>query len=204
MFGAALFWIAGVMAIPLYAGLIGFACLAFWVGAVYYNRSILSFFGMVFVFAVAVMAFQFEPFGYFLTHPWHVLGWVAAYALAGMIWGYGNWYVFMFKIRNALNGAPEDWHKTNRTITFDDFATEKLRNDGVLEYSEHWPIKVREHIGSISMWMAYWPASLIWTVLGDLLQTLYTRLVIWMSTLFQKIAARHDSAILSEVEKLGK
>ena len=201
-------WLLAIMAVPLWAGLIGFSCLVFWIGCVHYERTILSFFGMIAVMAVAVMAFSFDPLTYVMAHPLYILAIVAGYAVVGLVWGYANWYMFMFKIKNALFGVPEDWKtavnngSVRKDMTFEEYASRTLREEHVLDGSESWPIKVREHIGTISMWMAYWPASLLQTLLWDLLQTLYTRLVVWMSTMFQKIASRHDGAIQAEAAKL--
>ena len=147
---------------------------------------------------------------------------IVAYLAIGVLWGFANWrLVFMSKISNALAFIEEDWKKyladeTARGLppgyvrnpalgSVEDkemFITKKLRDNNVLEYGQTWPIQVRQHLGSIAFWMAYWPASVINAILGDLLYTLYTRFILWISGTFQKIVAKQDADIMNRINKI--
>ncbi len=77
-------WILGIMAVPLYAGLIGFACVVGWVAAVHYNKSVFSFFGLALTLAVGMLAFGFDPLAFILVHYWVTLMAVVGYIVIEM------------------------------------------------------------------------------------------------------------------------
>lgn len=215
-----------IMAIPLYAAVIVFASAAIWMIAVWNEKNVASGFMLVVFGALLCFAFHFNPFTFMvhsLSNALITVSAVVAYLAIGILWGFTNWrLVFMSKISNALAFIEEDWksylateeaeyskrpnYSRTPALGSDEdkavFITKKLRDANVLEYGQHWPIQVRQHLGSIAFWMAYWPASVVNAILGDLLYTLYTRFVLWISGTFQNIAAKQDAAIMNRINKI--
>lgn len=182
-------WLFGILAEPLWAGIFGLAALTFWVASVYHKNGVFSFLGVAFVASLSMFIFNFNPITFAVAHPWYAVGAIVAYGLIGFCWMYVNWrYIFMTKVDNAMFGLPDEWKEEYPRNSFEIYARNHLRSKGILTAYQKWPIDVREHIGAITLWLVYWPASIIWTVFGDLLQTLCIRVVVKMSDHFQRIA----------------
>lgn len=194
-------FVVGVLTVPLYAILIAGAITGFWIFSVSNEKKIWAFINMAVLVIVLAIAFQFNPLLYAISHPFVSVGAVVAYAVIGAAWGYfGKWRLFLFKIKNSLIGKAEEWAATDTRSTFESYCKELLEKDGILGYRQHWPIRIKEHIGRITMWMMYWPASMFWTILGDLVQTLYTRFVIYISASMQRMATAQDNEFLAEAQ----
>ena len=215
-----------IMAIPLYAVAIVLASAAIWMLAVWNEKNVASGFMLVVFGTLLCFALQFNPFTYMVYSVSNALitvSVIVAYLAIGILWGFTNWrLVFMSKISNALAFIEEDWksHVATETAEWskypdrtrnpavgsdkdkEQFITKKLREENVLEYGQTWPIQVRQHLGSIAFWMAYWPASVVNSILGDLLYTLYTRFILWISGTFQNIVAKQDAAIMDRINKI--
>lgn len=193
--------IVGILTIPLYAVLISSVFAGLWIFTVSNEKKFWAFLNMALLAIVLAVAFQFNPLTFAVANPFMLVGAIVGYVVIGAAWGYfGKWRLFLFKVKIALSNASEDWMAHGKDSKFEDFCRNHLRDEGIIRYGQSWPIKVNEHIGKITMWMAYWPASMAWTIMGDLIQTLYTRFVIYLSTSMQKMASKQDDEILAEAK----
>lgn len=92
---------------------------------------------------------------------------LAAYALAGVVWGYVKWWFYLSAIK--------------RDYLARGYSVFSIRD---------FPPKVSDNKYLIITWMMYWPPSLVWTLVHDPVYRFFNTLFHWVSGSFQRISDR--------------
>jgi hypothetical protein len=140
VFGSWLFWSTGFIAVLLI------------LAAIEYERPgrafgvIAAFFGLCYFFGDIA---QWSLFSTIANAPWYTVPlWVIGYFLAGTIWFFFKWYLFLtdrYEKDLAAGVSPED-----------------------MDVPQVWQYK-----NKLLTWACYWPFSVVWTVLGDLVKRIF-------------------------------
>ncbi|GEM_PF-1684811 len=116
---------------------------------------------------------------YLWEHPLSILLAAGGFAAVGSLWAIGKWWFYVTRQKDRYNDARETFLK-NRGVK-DDLMTEELKAEWT-EYlkddsygradargfdMDDIPPKPKNHKGDITMWIAYWPWSMTWTLLND-------------------------------------
>lgn len=127
---------------------------------------------------------------YILANPWIIVFIVLGYLAAGTIWAVLKWYLFLKKTRrkydDILVEANEKYKDQPPTpvegsVDYDEkvrefnyflqgqqqFIQGRFREELGYDYGEQIRPQVRAFKARIVGWIAYWPTSVLWTVISD-------------------------------------
>lgn len=134
------------------------------------------------IFGVSAVAAHFlfgvSLFAAIVANPLVAIGAVLGYLLAGVLWAFPKWYFFVRNKRNAyldqlrtfLRGLGYEGWDTATTIP-DEHRREWFKYHGRRRGSLV-PL-ARDNKSRILHWMAWWPFSMIWTLINDPIRHLY-------------------------------
>lgn len=114
---------------------------------------------------------------------WFGLGLLAYFPL-GVGWSFLKWYFFVLK-----------------KLEKDQAAREERKKYSSMYEAELTAPKAAEHKERILTWIAFWPTSVVWSLLDDFVREIAEKLFRAFSGTFQKISERVYSKVLREVEE---
>lgn len=176
------------------AGAIGF-----WIVVVAVNIALLFFTeyiqpGWATCTMIGVLVFlyytkTFDAIKYAVQHPWDLVLYVLIYLAVGAGWGVIKWYFYLLKSRDKYQEFRRKWLDSKRikgTDIPDNLKEEWARN------SASYGIKIPQAINNkdrIILWMAYWPWSVIWTALDDVVKRAFERIYSMFGKLYDRMTA---------------
>jgi len=154
------------------------------------------------VFILIIWLFgNFRLLDFVKVNWFNILELFGVYTLAGLMWGIGKWWFFTSKQRQRLEDNKREWldskHLTDENVPanhqeeWTQYVIRKynkelsttgiLRDNQVVSLSEWPPERVKALVipqinhnkARFVYWMAYWPISLIWTLLRDVLAEMW-------------------------------
>ena len=175
---------------------------------------LIAFVGLIWLFG------NFDLFG-FLGANWSViLLTLVAYFVAGIVWGFGKWEFWLSKRRREFEAKKQDWlEKQNWSGNEvpvqlrDSWTREVVKTYATgmgyissVDLSE-WPSdrvkglvvpKASKNKGLIIYWMSYWPISLLWTLLRDVLKEIWEFLYFRICKYLQRRSEANFKGVESE------
>lgn len=143
---------------------------------------------------------QVDFITYIKDHPFHIMGMLGLFFFIGTMWGIGKWWMF---VRDRLEEYEEykvEWlEKKGRKglkIVPDDLKAEWKReldgqyrgyNDKRHKITGTAP-SVRDYKAKIMRWMAFWPISMIWSVINDFVKRVFKAIYYQISASMQRIS----------------
>lgn len=169
------------------------------------------------VFGVMIAA-KFPLLVDFISSPLNIVLVVGLYGMVGVLWSRYKWSNFLTKkvtlfvgMREAflkLNDLPMDYLKTNPEDTdtlskFVDYINQRITYSARLttkiaslrELHNVMAPQTSSNKGSIVMWIAYWPISVIWFIVADLVTELAETIYKAVGGHFQKMSDAKFDAI---------
>ncbi len=149
------------------------------------------------------------------ANPLLLLGCVAAYLLAGIVWCLIKWKSYLGKWRRET----VEWVAAERESFFADndikpeFRTEekfqeRLANtkdySGRHAQSKLTAPRVRENIGLVTGWAVYWVPSLIWTVIDDPIRRAFQWCVLRIGKVLEAIRQSEQNKLSRDIANLSK
>jgi cell division protein FtsW (lipid II flippase) len=137
--------------------------------------------------ATGLVAWWFYDFNIFawIYQNFHVfLGFIAAYLFMGAIWARGKWEFFIRAMKRDYlesgNGGKSTfyWRKQTQSI----------------------PPKIADNKYRFMLWLTYWPASMLWTLIDDPIRRLFSWIYRTMANSLQK----SSDSVFSDVEIKSK
>lgn len=143
---------------------------------------------------------------YLKGDPWKIGYYVFGYFLLGVVWSFGKWFFFLIKLREKYYEVRDDLLKRNNVaIANGDAIPSNLRNAWKAcwlefvrrsDYGFYTKImaeedlipKARNHQKRILVWMTYWPWSMVWTLICDVVKKIFTNLYRILQRWYQAIA----------------
>jgi len=168
-----------------------------------------------------------------IERPYMIVPWAGGFVGLGITWGFVKWFAFLHKRRRKYEDAKLTWLREQGLLDAKD-VPEELKEKWTLWLlnSNDWSrrkvafvpankwdtepavdptervLTVRprawENKTKIITWMAFWPWSLFWYLLGDLLHDLWNRIYSWLGDLFEQMSKhvfRNISADVVEIKK---
>jgi hypothetical protein len=109
-----------------------------------------------------------------LGHPIKLLMAIFTYLLTGTIWSIVKWYFFLMNKKRKI----------------------------IEERDRYWNVpQVGEHKSRIITWMAYWPFSMIWTLINDPIKRAFREIYNHISNFMQSISNRVFKSLVDEKEQ---
>lgn len=138
-------------------------------------------------------------------HPIVSALWVFGYFVVGFLWSFVKWWLYVHKkaeefsrIRHGfLIGRQISYNRKAVThpelgnITEDTKIPENLMDEWKSHISCHGVIpRVRDNKGKISMWVIYWPASMVWSLVNDFVKKFIRIIVMKCRKIYEGITKR--------------
>jgi hypothetical protein len=165
-----------------------------------------SWFWSVVCVVAYILFFQFlgktDLFGHLARNPIAVLGFILLYFAVGFMWSFLKWWLFVNTVaekrREARKNFIEGYREPYSSIPLSDKQKYKGENpEAASRMKVDWEtVVVRKRLekpavknnkSKISLWVIYWPASLIWSLLDDLVHKIIKQLVIYFRKIYEAI-----------------
>lgn len=148
-----------------------------------------------------------DIFNFSIHHPLELILYVLGYFATGFVWSFVKWWLFV----NTL----ADKYQAEKTEFLANFTPREsavprtyfVSSDGRTEQQREWESVVdRHHLqkpvatrykGSITVWVMYWPISVVWSLLDDFIKKLVRHIV----TMFQKFYQLISDSAFKKFEK---
>lgn len=148
-----------------------------------------------------------NPLGYLWKHPLETPLWIGVYLSIGAIWSIIRWYLFVKKRRWAYDERKRAFLResipnptaeeiangfTPEGMVIPDALKGRWRTI-ILDNRQYEDRKIskplaKENKGKITTWITYWPFSIFWYVLGDLLIDIGNAIYRKLAKLYQSIS----------------
>ena len=191
------FW-ASVFAAFAVGSLLWWLLTAVFVIGLCWSMAAESGFGATVCVIIYVLFLQFichvNIFGLASTNPLTFISVILSYLAVGVIWSFAKWYFYLSNFVDKYKEARMDW------------LTNKMRGSAISlftqvpdELKEEWKEHVKNSYGilerpsvsqnkaRIARWITYWPASLIWSVIDDMLKAIVKRIIAVLDSWYQGI-----------------
>lgn len=137
-------------------------------------------------------------FAYLFYHPINSLLYILSYFLFGIIWSFVKWWLKVNKTAQKCKEELERFlekHRPRKSAVPEQYQTSQHQEKNLQEEWER-HIKTTEYekpIASknkekISVWIIYWPFSLLWALIHDFVRDLVEQFVIRFQKLYQSIS----------------
>lgn len=176
----------------------------------------------LFLVAGALTLFgDFNAFSWVFANPLLCLGFFGAYLAVGVVWSFIKWGIFCNDIKDGYCAVKREFFKKNNIAgpsrkepipdNFQDKWIDTIRDHSWHE-EQHWTVNSIEDIipavsrykATILFWMAYWPVSLLWSLLHDFIERLFNRIYLLLSGAFQSLANRTFAGIPDDISQAAK
>lgn len=149
---------------------------------------------------------------YAMRHPLHALLYVLGYIALGFGWSFIKWWLYVNKQADNYKEKRADWlegQKESReskgqkiegleNITLDTPVPEKFMDEWKRSIGYGWSMpRVHENKSKISIWVIYWPVSMIWSVINDFIKR-------FVKTIIMKIRVIYDGITKLAFRKIEK
>lgn len=133
---------------------------------------------------------------YVVEHPWVIAQYLGGYLLAGVVWSLAKWWFHVNGILRKYTAMRASF-MTHYNLPVDTHV-DQLTKDLRIRFNEQLDLFARMNGGlppqssknkaRIVMWMTYWPASAVWTLINDPVRRIIENLCNMLGTTFQKIS----------------
>lgn len=165
--------------------------------------------------ALGLLVFNgFPQLSEFFSHPVNVVATVVGYLIFGIAWAFTKWYMVLNKTKTTFTTFRDDYLAKNK-LADGYFSTLPKTQEDALAHEEyvkaitkrfgyhgyHEPKTVQEaikcirplaskHKSSIMFWIGYWPFSVIWFLVSDLVREFAEYVYNKVAGTFQRLSDR--------------
>ncbi len=142
------------------------------------------------LYSLAIQFFaKINIFKWIIENPIHLLWIIPGYILFGIIWSWVKWGLLLNKIAKKTEEKWEDFLKDKELPKDTKTISKKLHEEwkSQIRYGYERPV-FKESKKKISVWVMYWPISIIWYLLNNLIKDLINRIVVQFRKVYEGIA----------------
>jgi hypothetical protein len=125
-----------------------------------------------------------DIFGHALKHPLGALLAVLGYFVIGFLWSFVKWWLFVSKAADKRVAARKEFLEGKEKVPSEELNQVWERHTHLCGLSK--PLATNNK-GKISIWILYWPISLLWSLLDDFIKKIIQRLIIAFRKLYDSI-----------------
>jgi hypothetical protein len=126
----------------------------------------------IFLVSVGINLLQLGLVTYVRTHPWQTVIYVTGYFLAGAVWSVIKWWFIQTELRRQCEAVFKT--QVDKSITWQ-------------EYSKVWKSRRIPDDTGFPRLIAFWPFSLVYTLLNDPVRRLCSRIYIELRGVYDRI-----------------
>lgn len=145
---------------------------------------------------VGVLGLQFlgdvNIYGWVVSNPLSLMKWCGLYFVAGTVWCTTKWWMYALDCREKYREKREDFFKRYElTDTIPHSLKEKWESCLDEPWNKYeYPPKISSHKARVIRWLAYWPPSVIWTLINDVVERIAKSIYNMISSFLQSISDR--------------
>lgn len=136
-----------------------------------------------------------DIWGFITHHTVDALLYVLVYLATGVVWSFIKWFSFLMQFREKFREHRDSWYSAHKLNLTDELTPEQRKDlDESFRYQSFngnallVKPKATRNKRRITAWMAYWPFSVVGTVINDPIRRLFKFLFNSFKALYQKIA----------------
>lgn len=127
---------------------------------------------------------KIDIFGFILNEPLTILGNILIYFIIGVVWSFVKWWLYIRRIVDKILLGKELFERNS--VEKDPQRKSKDWNYQCRLHNLKKPI-LEENKSRISMWIAYWPLSIITSLLEDFVKRIAREIVEALRKLYQSM-----------------
>jgi hypothetical protein len=122
------------------------------------------------------------------SHPWGTALWVGAYFVIGFIWSFAKWWIFVNSIAEKYRVKREEFIGNYTAQYQSAVPSQSLAwNLEVLRSGIEKPT-VAKYKSKITVWVMYWPLSVIWSLIDDFVKKAFRQIITSLQRFYQFIS----------------
>jgi hypothetical protein len=136
-----------------------------------------------------------DIWGFITSHTVDFLLYVLAYLGTGVVWSFIKWFSFLVGFRDEFREVRDAWYSAHNLKVGDALTPEQQKDlDDSYCYKTYkgqallYKPKAVKNKRRITCWMAYWPFSVVGTIINDPIRRLFKFLFNSFKALYQRIA----------------
>lgn len=123
------------------------------------------------LFAVALEWFSnVKPITWVFHHPMKLLVYIGVYAIIGAVWSVIKWWLYTLDARDRYTKSRVEYMQQNNLAEMGEIDVKRFVK---LYKLEKFPPMPHNEAMRISVWIAYWPLSGLWTLINDPIRRLF-------------------------------
>lgn len=190
-------------------GWFAFGAMSWWflivieIGIMFYcvhvREALVGLIGFVIFILITSTIGDFALWSYIVEEPWRLLGVVSLFVGAGVIWSFFKWdrwrSALAARVTEQIAVADKDIIEYEGSEHKEDWGTNP-RNERKSIVSSYESNKLaRNNKSMICTWILYWPCSVVWTFLQDIILEGIENLFELLKGVYDKIGERHDKKV---------
>lgn len=163
----------------------------------------LEFFGWATILLIAtVIGVQslhvFDIIAYVAANALLSMAYAAGYVVVGVVWSFVKWFSFLIKYRDKFRELKQSFLNKNNIVgsivpdgqkqAFDNYMQNMWQKPDYTGLKHGLKPVAAENKAKITAWMAFWPCSMISTLMNDPVRRLFKFLFNTFKVLYQKMA----------------
>ena len=188
-------------------------------GLVKYEKGWASGSSLLLTAALLCLFGNFNVFSWITYHPWNSVFYAAGYLVLGVVWSLVKWRLLCGDVRDKYlevrqeffdehhigetvipKNLAERWLSCLRCVTWADYFEYHRHRISDIESIKDIIPNPQSHKRTILFWMAYWPLSMFWFFLHDMLERLFQELYNFFAGLFRRIANSVFAGVVDDIE----
>jgi hypothetical protein len=163
----------------------------------------MGFFGLVSTIGYCCLlqfVFHVNISGWMLANPWNLMLFLGSYFVAGSLWSFWRWFLFVRDKLEPYNKLKSDWF-VDKGLTPVETIPEELKEEWVKfiekDYSRKNLVRtplVRENKSKIMRWIGYWPLSVVTWALNDMVRRfvrmIYDSIHDWLQSIANRVFSK--------------
>jgi len=129
--------------------------------------------GVLLVFLGTAWFFGFMPWTWVVANPISILAAAAMYMVIGILWGFVKWYFHMLNEKDNLSNIYRKSYEESKNPTSSDYFASGSETYYQYLIRKNMIPKAKNSKYLISVWMVWWPFSMVWTAMNDIVRRLY-------------------------------
>ena len=144
-----------------------------------------------------------DIFNFAVHYPLKIILYVLSYFVVGFIWSFVKWWLYVNTIAEKYQFEKDKFTAEYIPKT----AVPKNNRDNEKDKKDEWDFIVRnkdlqkpvvsKYKGKITVWIMYWPVSVVWSLLDDFIKKMVRHII----TLFQKFYQSISDSAFKKFEK---
>lgn len=175
-----------------------------WLGLVWAltenDHGILGLLSTIGYCCILQFVFHVDIAGWVLKNPWHLTLFVGGYFIAGSIWSFWRWFLFVRDKLEPYNKLKAEWLLKKGVVQFD-VIPDELREDWVKYIEEDYQRRdlvktplVRDNRSKIMRWIGYWPLSVVTWAFNDMVRRfvkiIYNSIHDWLQSVANRVFSK--------------